>query len=118
MKKRVLGLAAAEVDLKLLVLDGSSVNTIDSTGAETLEAIASDLQRRGIRLALAGFRTEVKEMLVRTGAMAAIGTDFVFPTLKSAAKAFQSLAPEYDTGIAEDADVPPNAGGDEEQPSP
>ncbi len=118
LKKRVLDLAAAEPEMKLLVLDGSSVNTIDSTGAETLEALANDLQRRGIRLALAGFRTEVKEMLVRTGAMAAIGTDFVFPTLKSAAKALQPMAPEHDAGIGEDVDVPPSTDSGEEPLSP
>ena len=40
-KKRVLDLAAAQRDLKWLVIDGSTVNTIDSTGAETIEALAA-----------------------------------------------------------------------------
>jgi MFS superfamily sulfate permease-like transporter len=87
-KKRVLGLAAAQPDLKSLVIDGSTVNTIDSTGVETVEALAHDLARQGTRLGLAGFRTETRAMLHRAGAMNAIGSDQIFPTLKSAMKAF------------------------------
>ena len=75
LKKRVLDLAAAQPDLKWVVIDGSTVNTIDSTGAETIEVLASDLARQGIRLGLAGFRTETRAMLERAGAMSAIGAD-------------------------------------------
>ncbi len=64
-KKRILELAAAHTDLKWLVIDGSTVNTIDSTGAETVEALARDLARRGIRFGLAGFRTEACSVLQR-----------------------------------------------------
>ena len=91
LKKRVLDLAAAQPDLKWVIIDGSTVNTIDSTGAETLEALACDLARRGIRLGLAGFRTETRSMLERSGAMAAIGADAVYPTLKSAQGAFLAV---------------------------
>jgi MFS superfamily sulfate permease-like transporter len=93
LKKRVLELTAIQPDLKWVVIDGSTVNTIDSTGAETLEALAGDLGRKGIRLGLAGFRTETRSMLQRTGALAAIGTDFVYPTLKSAVNAFLAVRP-------------------------
>ncbi len=91
LKKRVLDLAASRNDLKLIVIDGSTVNAIDSSGAETLEALAHELRQRGVRLALAGFRTETREFLQRTGAMSALGDDCLFPTLKSAMKAFQDL---------------------------
>ena len=77
-----------------MVIDGSTVNTIDSTGAETIEALARDLARQGIRLGLAGFRTETRYMLERAGAMAAIGTDSVYPTLKSAMSAFLAVRPD------------------------
>jgi MFS superfamily sulfate permease-like transporter len=88
LKKRVLDLAAAQPDLKWVVIDGSTVNTIDTTGAETLEVLARDLERQGIRLGLAGFRTETLAMLHRSGAMSSVGTDCVYPTLKSAMNAF------------------------------
>ena len=91
LKKRVLDLAAAQPGLKWVILDGSTVNTIDSTGAETVEALARDLARQGIRLGLAGFRTGARGMLERSGTMAAIGADSVYPTLKSATSAFLTV---------------------------
>lgn len=105
-KKRVLNLATAQADLKWLVVDGSTVNTIDSTGAETVETLARDLARHGIRLGLAGFRTETRSMLQRAGAMAAIGTDCVYPTLKSAVKAFLALQSGPPAGVAEQGNAP------------
>ena len=55
LKKRVLDLAAAQPDLKWVVIDGSTVNTIDSTGAETLEALARDLEPAGYPVGAGGF---------------------------------------------------------------
>jgi MFS superfamily sulfate permease-like transporter len=91
LKKRVLELAAAMSELELVVLDGSTINAVDSSGAETLEALAIELRRQGMRLALAGFRTETLDFLQRAGSMSALGADCVYPTLKSALKAFQAL---------------------------
>ena len=100
LKKRVLDLAAAQPDLKWVVIDGSTVNTVDSTGAETLGALARDLGRQGIRLALAGFRTETRAMLDRAGALPAIDAGNVFPTLKSAMNAFLAIRSEPPTDVA------------------
>jgi hypothetical protein len=77
-------------DLKQVVIDGSTINTIDSTGADTLDALARDLSRQGVRLGLAGFGTETKDLLERTGVTATIGTDSVYETLKEAMTAFQA----------------------------
>ena len=88
LKKRILELAAAQGGVKWVVIDGSTVNTIDSTGAEVVEAIARDLARQRTRLGLAGFRTETRTILDRAGALAAIGTDAVYPTLKAAMNAY------------------------------
>jgi MFS superfamily sulfate permease-like transporter len=104
-KKRVLAFAAAQPDLKWLVVDGSTVNTIDSTGAETVEALARDLARQGIRFGLAGFRTETVSMLQRAGAMAAIGTESVFPTLKFAMNAFLASQSRAVAGVPESGDA-------------
>jgi MFS superfamily sulfate permease-like transporter len=101
LKKRVLDLAAAQPDLKWVVIDGSTVNTVDSTGAEIIEALARDLARRGVRLALAGFRTGTRGMLERAGALAAIGPDSVYPTLKSAMNAFLAVQAGTLAGVPE-----------------
>ena len=112
LKKRVLDLAAAQPDLKWLVIDGSTVNTIDSTGAETLESLARDLARQGIRLGLASFRTETRCMLERSGAMAAIGADSVYPTLKSAMNAFLAIQSAPLAGVPEAGDASAGASGE------
>jgi high affinity sulfate transporter 1 len=104
-KKRVLELAAAQPDLKWLVIDGGTVNTIDSTGAETVGALARDLARRGIRFGLAGFRTETRCVLERSGAMAAIGADSVYPTLKFAMNAFLAVQSGQLAGVPEAGDA-------------
>jgi MFS superfamily sulfate permease-like transporter len=114
-KKRILELAAAAPELKWLVVDGSSVNTIDTTGADTVEALARDLARQGIRLGLAGFRTEVRSMLERAGAMAAIGTDCVYPTLKSALSAFLTVQPHALTSDSDVGDPPADVSDEEVQ---
>lgn len=105
-KKRVLELAAGQPDLKWLVLDGSTINTIDSTGAETVDALARELARQGIRFALANFRTETQDMLERTGAMAVIGADAVYPTLKSVRNALQALQAGSPADVPEAGDTP------------
>ena len=107
-KKRVLELATGQADLKWLVLDGSTINTIDSTGAETIETLARELARRGIQLGLAGFRTETRNMLERAGAMTAIRPDMVFPTLKSAMNAFLALQPQPLSDGPKPSDGPAN----------
>ena len=104
-KKRVLELAAAQPQLKWLVIDGSTVNTIDSTGAETVEALARDLAQRGIRFGLAGFRTEAHSVLQRAGAMAVIEADAVYPTLKFAMNAFLASQSGQPTGVPEGGDA-------------
>jgi MFS superfamily sulfate permease-like transporter len=93
LKKRVLELAAARPDLKAVIVDGSTVNTIDRTGAETLEGLAREFQRRGILFGVAGFRTEARAMLQRAGAMDAIQNECVYPTLKSALHAYLAAQP-------------------------
>jgi high affinity sulfate transporter 1 len=109
LKKRVLDLAATQPDLKWVVIDGSTVNTIDSTGADTLETLAHDLDRKGIRLGLAGFRTETRAMLERAGAMSAVGSDCVYPTLKSAMNALLAAHPNSMDGDPSGDNPTPNA---------
>jgi MFS superfamily sulfate permease-like transporter len=112
LKKRVLDLAAAQPDLKWAVIDGNTINTIDSTGAETLEALARDLDRQGIQLRLAGFRTEPLAMLERAGTMSAVGTDRVHPTLKSAVSAFLATRSEPQIGVPSREPPAPDAAKD------
>ncbi|MGH6634960.1 MAG: SulP family inorganic anion transporter [Gammaproteobacteria bacterium] len=96
-KKRVLEIVDSRPDIEWFIVDGSPVNAVDSTGAEVLEALAGELAARGVRLGIANFRSETRGMLQRTDVLAAIGADFIFPTLKSAFKAFQAKGPALRT---------------------
>ena len=111
LKKRVLELAAAQPELKWVVIDGSTINTIDSTGAETLKALVRDLARQGIRLGLAAFRTETRSMLERTGVMAAIKADSVYPTLKLAMNAYLAAQPQAAAGVPNSGDISIDSSG-------
>ncbi len=89
-KKRVLAIVNSRSDIKWFIVDGSPVNALDSTGAEVLETLATELAARGVWLGIANFRSETRAMLERTGVLALIGADFIFPTLRSAFKAFHA----------------------------
>jgi anti-anti-sigma regulatory factor len=83
-KKRALEMAATHPGIKWFIVDGSPINSIDSTGAAMLEALSEDLRARGVRLGFANLRTEVRALLERSGVQAALGDGAFFPTLESA----------------------------------
>ena len=83
----ILYLSNVRVSLIVIIVDGGTINSIDSTGAAMLEALSEDLRARGIRLGFANIRTEVRTLLERSGVQAALGDGALFPTLKSAVDA-------------------------------
>jgi MFS superfamily sulfate permease-like transporter len=89
-KKRVLEIVASHPDVEWLIVDGSTINLVDITGAEMLESLAEELAGRGVRFGLANVHREVRNKLERAGTMEHIGTDSVFATLNTASDAFVS----------------------------
>ncbi len=89
-KKRVLELASASEGVRWLVVDGAPLNTIDSTGATTIEDLAAELRARGVRLGFANLRSVVRAGLERAGVHEALGADAFFATLNSARRAFEA----------------------------
>jgi MFS superfamily sulfate permease-like transporter len=89
-KKRALQLASAAPGTRWLVVDGGPVNTIDATGASTIDELAGELRQRGIRLGFANLRTEVRATLERAGVEEQVGEDAFFATLNSARRAFEA----------------------------
>jgi sulfate permease, SulP family len=63
---------------------------IDSTAAEALEALHDELQRRGIVLALARVKQDLRADLRAAGLLDLIGEERIFPTLPTAVAAFRS----------------------------
>jgi len=89
-KKRVMELIVAHPDIQWFILDGSTINLLDLTGAEMLESLTGELETRGVRFGLANVHRDVRNKLERAGALKRIGSDSVFPTLNTASDAFLS----------------------------
>ena len=87
-KKRVLEILAEGSDVVWFIVDGSTINLVDSTGAQMIEALAAELAAGGVRLGFANCRSEIRVTFERTGVLARIGADFMFSSLKSAVNAF------------------------------
>ena len=88
-RKRVLAVADAHPGAKWLIVDGSSIVHLDSTGADTLVAIADDLAGRGIRLGIAAVYPQVQRMLESSGALERLGPDSVTRSLRAAVETHQ-----------------------------
>jgi high affinity sulfate transporter 1 len=89
-KKRVMELIAGHPDTKWFILDGSTINGVDVTGAEMLESLAGELASSGVRFGLANIQHGVRDSLERAGVVERIGADFIFPTLNIASDAILS----------------------------
>ncbi len=89
-KKRVMELIAGHRDIEWFILDGSTINVVDVTGAEMLESLVGELASSGVRFGLANAQHEVRINLERAGVLERIGADFIFPTLNMASEAFHS----------------------------
>ena len=87
-KTRVMELVASHPDIEWLIVDGSTINMVDITGAEMLESLAEELAARGVRFCLANVRREVRNGLESAGVLERIGTDSIFSTLNTASDAF------------------------------
>ncbi len=98
-RRRAVAAADASRGTRWLIVDGGPIAHLDSTGADTLVALANDLESRGITLVLGGAVPQVRRMLERSGALDRLGADAVFPTLRAAVMACESrMARESGTG--------------------
>jgi len=70
-----------------LILDAAPIVHLDSTGADTIAEVADTLSARGIRLTIAAPLPQVRRMLDRSGALAHLGPNALFPTLRAAVDA-------------------------------
>ncbi len=87
-KKRVMELVASHADIEWIIVDGSTINLVDITGAEMLESLAGELAAKGVRFGLANARREVRTVLESAGVLERIGSDSIFSTLNTASDAF------------------------------
>jgi high affinity sulfate transporter 1 len=89
-RRRVLVVAEASPGAKCLIVDCAPIVHLDSTGADTVAALADDLTARGIRLVFGGVLPQVRQMLERSGALEHLGGDSVYRSLRAAVEACES----------------------------
>ena len=65
-------------DLKLIILDASAMNTIDSTGMHTMEEIIKKLNEKGIKLYISGAIGPVRDKLKKCGIKDTLGEKSFF----------------------------------------
>lgn len=90
---RTRALAAVEAEpnpVRWLVLDVEANVEVDITGADALESLRAELERRGIVLALARLKQNLRAQLAPTGLLTRIGEDHIFLTLHTAVEGFHA----------------------------
>jgi MFS superfamily sulfate permease-like transporter len=85
----VLALASAKPAPRRIVLLLDGVDDVDFTGGKTLLELAKELQGRGVELALAEPREEIRRELEEFGVIEQVGADQVYATLAEAVDAFK-----------------------------
>ncbi len=100
---RVMERVATRPDLKYVIVVGDGINQIDATGEEMLSHLAERLDKAGIRLLFTGLKTQVMDVLRRTGLYERVGARHFFRTEDQALDyAWQAL------GNNHEADCPLN----------
>jgi sulfate permease, SulP family len=64
------------------------------TGADALEQLRAELERRGIVFAMARVKEELREQLAKTPLLPKVGDDRIFATLPTAVEAYRAWAAE------------------------
>ena len=83
-------IAAESPQVEWVVLNMEANVEVDLTALDTLEELRAELADRGITLALARVKQDLAKYLERTGLLARIGPDHVFPTLPTALEGFNN----------------------------
>ena len=77
-EEAVLKLERDRPDVAYIMVAAHSINDIDATGVETLRNLAQRLRQSGVTLVLSGVKSNVREILERTGAVEALGRDNLY----------------------------------------
>jgi SulP family sulfate permease len=104
-KRRALAsVEAADPPVEWFLLNAEANTEIDLTAVDALEDVRKTLAERGIVVALARVKFEVREILASTGFIDRVGADRVFMTLPTAVSAYEqwyATRPSGDTPSVE-----------------
>lgn len=62
-------------DIRVVIIDGTSINDLDTTAVDALRSVIETLSDRGIELYFTGLIGPVREVVVRSGLLSTLGSD-------------------------------------------
>ncbi|MBT8252955.1 MAG: STAS domain-containing protein, partial [Bacteroidia bacterium] len=71
-------------DLKLLIIDGESINNIDSSAIHTLDEIVDDFHSRKVKVFFTGIKGPVRDVMMRSGFTEKVRPDHFFMSIQEA----------------------------------
>jgi len=77
-------------NLKLLIIDGESINNIDSTAIHAFEEIVSDFKSRSISVYFTGIKGPVRDKLLKSGFITKAKEDHFFMSIQEAVDYFET----------------------------
>ncbi|MCK0180450.1 solute carrier family 26 protein [Flavobacteriaceae bacterium S0862] len=77
-------------NLKLLIIDGESINNIDSTAIHAFEEIVSDFNSRNITVYFTGIKGPVRDKLLKSGFLKKANPDHFFMSIQEAVDYFET----------------------------
>ncbi|MES9824693.1 MAG: solute carrier family 26 protein [Candidatus Thiodiazotropha endolucinida] len=94
---KILGVVAANPELKYIILDGEAINQIDATGEEVLHHLWERLQAQGIHLVIARMKKQFMDTIRRTGLKEKMGDDTFYSRIGLALNyVWNQLGDSYD----------------------
>jgi MFS superfamily sulfate permease-like transporter len=84
--------AAAEPKPSWVIVRAETWSYVDATATAVLAQLHDDLARQGITLGVARAKGRLRDIFDATGLTAVIGSEYLFPTVRAAVKAFGERA--------------------------
>ncbi|MDO9595846.1 MAG: solute carrier family 26 protein [Lutibacter sp.] len=85
--------------LKLIIIDGESINSIDSSGVYMLNDVITKYRRLNVDIAFTGMKGPVRDVLEKSGIIKKIGYQNCFLSIQEAVDAFEEGKKSKDSGI-------------------
>ncbi|MDP3945441.1 MAG: solute carrier family 26 protein [Lutibacter sp.] len=85
--------------LKLIIIDGESINSIDSSGVYMLNDVITKYRSLNIDIAFTGMKGPVRDVLEKSGIIKKIGYQNCFLSIQEAVDAFEEGKKNKETGI-------------------